>query len=278
MFSTLRNRFGIPGVISVIALVFAMFGGAYAASNSSDGGKATASAKAKQGPRGKTGKTGPAGPAGPQGPAGANGKDGANGGNGSNGSDGAPGQSVTSVPEPAGVKCPSGGYKLTSASGTQYVCNGQEGPAGPTETVLPSEAMSIGTWATPVVGPEIEVEGESGPELVPLKEVATISFPLSVEPKPEGHYINSLGMEVTAEGEVEPTHCSGTVELPNADPGHLCIYAEVEFGASPIIGGGLGAVSGVVTRTSGATAPFSVEAGLPNIPGQALGVWAVRAE
>ena len=32
MFSTLRTRFGIPGVISVIALVFAMFGGAYAAS------------------------------------------------------------------------------------------------------------------------------------------------------------------------------------------------------------------------------------------------------
>ena len=70
MFSTLRNRFGIPGVISVIALVFAMFGGAYAASNSSGGGKATASAKAKQGPRGKTGKTGPAGPAGPAGPVG----------------------------------------------------------------------------------------------------------------------------------------------------------------------------------------------------------------
>ena len=33
MFSTLRTRFGIPGVISVIALVFAMLGGAYAANN-----------------------------------------------------------------------------------------------------------------------------------------------------------------------------------------------------------------------------------------------------
>ena len=42
MLSPLRNRFGIPGVISVIALVFAMFGGAYAATNSNDGGKATA--------------------------------------------------------------------------------------------------------------------------------------------------------------------------------------------------------------------------------------------
>ena len=70
MFSTLRNRFGIPGVISVIALVFAMFGGAYAASNSSGGGKATASAKAKKGPKGPKGATGPAGPAGAAGPAG----------------------------------------------------------------------------------------------------------------------------------------------------------------------------------------------------------------
>jgi hypothetical protein len=51
MFSTLRTRFGIPGVISVMALVFAMLGGAYAANSPSGGGKATASAKAKKGPR-----------------------------------------------------------------------------------------------------------------------------------------------------------------------------------------------------------------------------------
>ncbi|HKB50891.1 MAG TPA: hypothetical protein VKC63_05620, partial [Solirubrobacterales bacterium] len=67
MLSPLRNRFGIPGVISVIALVFAMLGGAYAASDNGSG-KATASAKAKAGPRGPRGKTGPAGPAGPAGP------------------------------------------------------------------------------------------------------------------------------------------------------------------------------------------------------------------
>ena len=39
MLSPLRNRFGIPGVISVVA--FAALGGAYPANNS--GGKATAS-------------------------------------------------------------------------------------------------------------------------------------------------------------------------------------------------------------------------------------------
>ncbi len=55
MFSTLRTRFGIPGVISVIALVFAMFGGAYAASNSSGGGKATASRQGQAGAAGQDG-------------------------------------------------------------------------------------------------------------------------------------------------------------------------------------------------------------------------------
>src|ERR1700729_4312957 len=92
MFSTLRTRFGIPGSISVIALVFAMFGGAYAASNSASGGKATASAKAKKGPRGPKGATGPAGPAGPQGPAG---PAGAQGPAGAAGKDGV---GVTSAP------------------------------------------------------------------------------------------------------------------------------------------------------------------------------------
>jgi hypothetical protein len=82
MFAVFRSKFGIPGVISVMALVFAMIGGAYAAS-SDGGGEATASAKkgkqGKPGKRGPTGATGATGPAGPQGAAGAKGDDGANG-------------------------------------------------------------------------------------------------------------------------------------------------------------------------------------------------------
>lgn len=97
MFSMFRNRFGIPGVIAVMALVFAMFGGAYAA-NHPRGGKATASAKAKKGPRGPRGKTGPAGPTGPQGLPGANGKDGATGPPGPPGPPGATGPTGTTLP------------------------------------------------------------------------------------------------------------------------------------------------------------------------------------
>ncbi len=92
MFSILRNRLGIPGVISVIALVFAMFGGAYAASDG-DMGPAASAAKAKKGPRGPRGPkgpTGPAGPAGPQGPAGPKGDTGSAGANGKDGADGSP--------------------------------------------------------------------------------------------------------------------------------------------------------------------------------------------
>src|SRR6188472_2090585 len=135
MFSTLRNRFGIPGVISVIALVFAMFGGAYAASNSSGGGKATASAKAKKGPRGPKGATGPAGPAGPAGPTGAKGDAGAPGANGTNGAPGTPGaagKSVTSeqfegTDEPSEAECEeAGGVEFKSASPTTYACNGMK--------------------------------------------------------------------------------------------------------------------------------------------------------
>lgn len=87
MLSMFRNRFGVPGVISVIALVFAMLGGAYAAS---DGGsnEATTSAKAKKGPRGPRGKPGPPGPPGPVGPIGPVGPKGDPGSPGQPGADG----------------------------------------------------------------------------------------------------------------------------------------------------------------------------------------------
>ena len=127
----LREPFGKAGLtVAVIALVFAMLGGAYAATNSG-GGKATAS-KAKAGPRGPRGKTGPAGPAGPQGPAGANGKDGANGSNGSSGANGKDGQSVTGTPIAAGGACgpTNTGVKYTLGATSTNVCNGEDGEEG----------------------------------------------------------------------------------------------------------------------------------------------------
>jgi hypothetical protein len=210
MFSTLRNRFGIPGVISVIALVFAMFGGAYAASNSSDGKGATASAKkAAKGPRGPRGPKGATGATGPAGPAGANGKDGANGSNGAAGKDGT---SVTGVPATP-AECPNGGVKYASASGSTAVCNGEDGEDGGFSGTLPSGQTITGTWGT----------GPNTPEGV---KYFPISFPIPLEEAPIPILVNAneeskpgcpgRGGGTFGEG-YEPT-------VPEADPGRLCVY------------------------------------------------------
>jgi hypothetical protein len=219
MFS-LRNRFGIPGVISVIALVFAMLGGAYAANNNG-GGKATASAKAKKGPRGPKGATGPAGPqgsAGPAGPAGPKGDAGAAGSNGINGTAGTPGKSV--VTEAAsGAECSEGGtkFKVEGSLSSSHVCNGKEGAAGLTETTLAPGKTLTGLWSFG------QVEGaEPGVEYARV----TISYPLRVVPHPhefEGA-TNWIGL---GEGPNANASCPGTYLEPKAAPGQLCLYAGI---------------------------------------------------
>jgi hypothetical protein len=225
MFSTLRTRFGIPGVISVMALVFAMFGGAYAASNSSDGGKATASAKAKKGPRGPrgaTGPAGPAGPAGPQGPAGAKGDTGAAGSNGSNGAPGAAGQSVKAETEPPFGNCGDvEGVKLTSTSGTNYVCNGvdgaigAQGPEGDPWTAggtLPAGATETGRFNA--VGRPDEKDGR----------LVAVSFPIPLAAALDGDHAHFVPLSEQG-GSV--TACPGSTENPKAASGHLCVYEEI---------------------------------------------------
>lgn len=245
MFSTLRNRFGIPGVISVIALVFAMFGGAYAASNSSGGGKATASVKAKKGPRGPkgaTGPAGPAGPAGPQGPVGANGKDGSNGTNGSNGATGATGASPTGT-EFAGAKsghCTEGGIEVKGAN-TTFVCNGAKGADGQTgfTKTLPPGESEYGHWLFPLTQ-----EGQA-------IAFSSISFviPYPGDEGPETHFVEVDDTSVSA--------CPGTAEEPRAEPGNLCVYQ------SPL-GSGTGAYTfnpvftGFLVDTAGVTMWFDM--------------------
>jgi hypothetical protein len=237
MFSTLRNRFGIPGVISVMALIFAMFGGAYAASNSSGGGKATASAKAKKGPRGPKGapgapgQAGPAGPAGPQGPAGAKGDTGAAGSNGSPGTPGTPGaagQSVTSEPEPPGpINCANGGVKFTIGTTKTYACNGPPGvpgaqgadgddsPFAESGGTLPTGTTLTGVWAL-----------ANGAE-----DSTDISFGIPLAAPLAGSAVHG----VPAGGPV-PAACDDgvapppSVGNPEADSGHLCVFVGNPYG------------------------------------------------
>jgi len=157
MYSILRNRFGVPGVISVIALVFAMLGGAYAAGGDI-GSKATSSAKSKKGPRGPKGPKGPkgdTGAVGPQGPAGANGKDGVNGKDGTNGKDGETGFTAT---------LPVGATETGAWGGTG---NNEEGFLGPLTFSIPlaaeiTEAHIMGIKLGGAVPAECEDAGHAG--------------------------------------------------------------------------------------------------------------------
>jgi Collagen triple helix repeat (20 copies) len=233
MFSPLRNRFGIPGAISVIALVFAMLGGAYAASNDG-GGKATASAKGKRGPRGPKG---PAGPAGPQGPAGAQGAAGAKGDTGAlgatgdkgdkgekgekgaNGTNGV-GEDGKSVEEVGGGPSACGGkggviYEIEGSGNSTEVCNGAKGEKG-------EEGEKGDPWSVGGVLPPGETEtgawsflGDSS-ETRDIRVSISFPIPLAAPLGPESvHFQNEPG---------SLEFCSGAPALAKAAPGHLCIY------------------------------------------------------
>jgi len=213
MFSPLRNRFGTPGVISVIALVFAMLGGAYAANDSGEG-KATASAvkKGPRGPRGPRGKTGPAGPAGPQGPAGALGAKGDTGAAGANGKDGAAG--ATGATGNNGAKGATGATGATGSTGATGA-TGATGFSGFTAT-LPSGETETGAWG---------LQTTSASEGIGQ---ADVSFPIPLAAPIAGASTHAINI-----GDPVPAACddgdSGngapSAANPEADPGHLCVWA-----------------------------------------------------
>jgi len=232
MLSPLRNRFGIPGVISVIALVLAMFGGAYATTNS-EGGKATSSAKAKKGPRGPRGPKGDTGPAGPAGAKGDKGDAGANGSNGSNGT-GATTESFNGSAH--GCTAGNGGVVIKSASPEVVVCNGKNGTNGQTgfTETLPGGKTETGTWA---FGPAPKAFQSSRIPIsfnIPLADELDGTGCTSSPPAPtcHVHYINAANEELLdgfGGKDETPDHCQGTVLAPTADPGHLCIYTGFEL-------------------------------------------------
>jgi hypothetical protein len=266
----LRNRFGIPGVIAVIALVFAMLGGAYAANNSG-GGKATASAKAKKGPRGPKGPKGdpgPAGPVGPQGPKGDTGAAGANGKDGAAGGQGPAGQSVTGAPIAAGGVCGTKtGVKYTLGATSTNVCSGEDGQTGFTET-LPSGKTETGTW--------FAMKG------LPV----TLSFNIPLTEAPEFsniHLVNMQGEEQLPFSGLPiqfgtPVNCMGNVENPTAPEGMVCLYQASAGDTHPMIYPAPNAaskqfVSGVLIKL------FEGENGEGGqvVVGEGLGTWAVTA-
>jgi hypothetical protein len=220
MFRGVRSRMTYANVVVTLALVFAMSGGAYAASKflitstkqikpsvlKSLTGKA-----GKAGPPGSQGATGPAGPQGPAGP---------KGDNGSNGSNGANGKGV--VLGAAGSHCANGGnsIEIEGQSNPQYICNGKNGQTGFTRT-LPkgqTETGSIAWGKVPYPGFD--------------KALQPISFNIPLE--------NNIPLSnvIVFTGTTIPAHCKGVAQpevLENleADEGYMCIWWFKVTGASP---------------------------------------------
>jgi Collagen triple helix repeat (20 copies) len=249
MFSTIRKHLNPTTVVAFVALIFAMTGGAFAAtggSGSSSPAKATASttlataAKSKAKPKTKAGPRGPAGPAGKNGANGATGPAGPQGAAGSTGPAGAKGE--TGPAGGAGAKGETGAAGANGAPGSPWTAGG----------TLPSEKTEKGTW-TITVPPPVEI----GPGFTNSIDRAPISFNIPLETAPTGVYLK-IGEKLTG--------CQGTAEEPTAEPGYLCVYTEVEIQAPPGLNASTTHPYGAVLGTLGGT---------PG--GTAVGSWAVTA-
>lgn len=209
MLSFFRSRLGGSGLIAIIALVLAMAGGAYAAKRviiTKLNQIAPSVQKQLKGKRGPAGKQGEPGPAGPAGPAGAPGKD------------GAPGQNGVSVTTQAATGCTAGGTKISSASGSTEVCNGEEGSPWTAGGKLPTGATETGTW----------VAAENPKPTEPFYYMYTeINFSVPLGEALDAahvHYINEAGEEEFNGTTSTSTACLGTAAEPTATPGNLCVY------------------------------------------------------
>lgn len=245
MFKSVAKNFNPATILVLVALVFAVTGGAYAASGGGGASHATAlSAKKKSkkggsagkpGPRGPAGPAGPAGPQGPAGPAGAKGENGAagsngtNGSNGENGKEGAPGKNGESPTGKAfaGSKgtCTEnqGGveFKAGSTGTPSYACNGKEGSPWTAGGTLPTGASEHGTWT--LTGRYKRLDYVNVP----------ISFPIPLAAALEENQVHVVPGQTKAEFEAgqfptPPTGCKGTYEKPEAESGNLCLFVTEE--------------------------------------------------
>jgi hypothetical protein len=219
MFQRVRKHISPATVVAFMALIFAMTGGAFAASSGSGGGsspaKATASttlataAKAK--PKAKAGPRGPAGAKGATGPAGAT------------GSAGPAGPAGATGPAGAGTAGATGAIGATGATGAPGAV-GPAGPEGSFNTTLPKGKTLKGDWSAFGKAPEAG-----------FPVVATVSFGIPLASAPATHYLRPGGNEepffdgtTGKEGLRSQPACPGSAEEPKAEPGNLCVYAADE--------------------------------------------------
>jgi len=227
--SRIHQKLGTAGfIISIVALVAALTGGAYAASGGLSGKQKKEVEKIAKKYAGKPGAPGAAGPAGAKGDpgaAGANGTDGASGDKGEKGDPGAKGAQgdpgeIANVVELApgnGEHCEAGGAKIFNSSGTAYACNGEGGTGGGNGTLQPGQS-EIGYW---------NVLGQSGnvvefAEPIGTVSVASITYPTPLSAAPTETIL--LSFSATQE---EREKCPGSEVNPEAAGGVLCLYPSI---------------------------------------------------
>jgi hypothetical protein len=216
MFSRIRKHFTYTNLVLTLALVFAMTGGAYAASKYLITSTKQIKPSVLKQLQGKTGAKGPAGPQGPSGPAGAKGETGPGGKEGPAGKTGSNGESVSAKEvKTTETTCSKlGGSSFTTASTTTLACNGKEGKEGSPWTVggtLPKGKSEEGVWSA-TIGKNFE-GGLSG--------YAPISFTIPLATAPTVVYITE------AAGSHAP-ECAGTAAEPQAAEGFVCVYTTAQ--------------------------------------------------
>jgi collagen triple helix repeat protein len=250
MMVLLRKRLTSANALLIVVLVLGLSTGAYAASKY----VITSLKQIKPGVvkqlKGKAGATGPAGPAGatgPQGLAGTAGKEGPQGG--------------------AGKEGPQGIQGIPGKEGSPWTVGG----------TLPSGKTLTGVWTI-----QADVPGTG---LAEGSASTTISFGIPLAGDPEAVYVKAPTEEQREHGEfpTPPAGCTGNVEEPGAEAGHLCVFGAFEHnnnsnphvctGDKPLLlclladeakAGKWGALVGVIDEAAG---PVIVN-----------GTWAVKAE
>ena len=249
MFSAIRRRMHITPstMIATLALVFAMSGGAYAASKYIITSTKQISPKVLKSLKGAKGATGAAGAAGAAGAQGAQGLKGETGAAGS-----------------AGVKGEKGEKGDQGIQGTQGE-KGEEGTFG--KEPLQKGAKETGAWGA--------ASGSAAGVVV-----TAVSFPTPLAAPladTQVHYVTYAEWH----GGTAPLECPGSAENPEALEGNLCVYTS-QFGELNVTGSPEVFVPGEGSAQLGGkkgagTQGFAVLA-LTSGAGFASGTWAVTAK